>query len=133
MTLVSERPILNLRYTLIYAQCFCITVKVKYYKLKCPDEGLSACERQPCEEKVSAHCVPSTVLPSIWYYLNALSHYPKGNYSYVFKDLSAVYHSGYFSMYQETTSHISLLGPLLGISQIRASKGDGTAQAIRDI
>lgn len=77
MTLVSERPVLNLRYTLIYAQCFCITVKVKYYKLNCPDEGLSACERQPCEEKVSAHCVPSTVLPTTWYDLDALSHYPK--------------------------------------------------------
>ena len=71
MTLVRERPVLNLRYTLIYAQYFCITVKVKYYKLNCPDEGLS------CEEKVSAHCVPSTVLPSIWYDLDALSHYPK--------------------------------------------------------
>lgn len=65
MTLVRERPILNIRYTLIYAQCFCITVKVKYYKLNCPDEGLSACELQPCEEKVSVHCVPSTVLPNI--------------------------------------------------------------------
>lgn len=133
MTLVSERPILNLRYTSLYAQCFSITVKVKYYKLNCPDESLTAHEWQPCEEKVSAHCVPSTVLPSIWYDLNALSHHSKGSYSYVLKDLSAVYHSGYFTMYQETTSHISPLGPLLDILQIRATKGHRTAQEIRDI
>lgn len=66
-----KTQILNLKYTLLHANA----EKVKYCKLDFPDEELFACDWQPCEEKVTAHCVPSTVLPNIRNHLNALSQY----------------------------------------------------------